>query len=47
MNLRKCNNGHFFDGDKYPSCPHCGGLDSSDSAFGQDVNASGYSGSSY
>ncbi|MBQ9872504.1 MAG: FHA domain-containing protein [Eubacterium sp.] len=46
MNLRKCNNGHFFDGDKYPSCPHCGGSDSSDSAFGQDVNASGYSGSS-
>lgn len=24
MNLKKCNNGHYFDGDKYPSCPHCG-----------------------
>lgn len=24
MNLKKCNNGHYFDGDKYLSCPHCG-----------------------
>lgn len=23
MNLKKCKVGHFFDGDKYPECPHC------------------------
>jgi hypothetical protein len=23
MNLLKCNNGHFYDADKYNSCPHC------------------------
>ena len=24
MNAKKCANGHFFDADKYPVCPHCG-----------------------
>lgn len=24
MNIVKCTNGHFYDSDKYPSCPHCG-----------------------
>lgn len=24
MNVLKCKNGHFFDGDKYDKCPHCG-----------------------
>lgn len=23
MNLKKCENGHFYDTDKYASCPHC------------------------
>jgi len=23
MNLMKCNNNHFYDGDKFSSCPHC------------------------
>lgn len=23
MTLIKCDNGHFFDKDKFPSCPHC------------------------
>lgn len=23
MNLQKCENGHFYDADKYQSCPHC------------------------
>ena len=23
MNLKRCNNGHFFDADKYTACPHC------------------------
>ncbi|MGF0032108.1 FHA domain-containing protein [Bariatricus sp. SGI.154] len=23
MNLQKCNNGHFYDTDKYSQCPHC------------------------
>lgn len=24
MNLIKCTKGHYYDGDRYPSCPHCG-----------------------
>lgn len=24
MNVVKCSNGHFFDGDTYQNCPHCG-----------------------
>ena len=24
MNVIKCSNGHFFDGDSYQVCPHCG-----------------------
>ncbi len=24
MNVVKCTNGHFFDGDTYTQCPHCG-----------------------
>lgn len=23
MNLKRCNNGHFYDAEKYTSCPHC------------------------
>ena len=23
MKLSKCENGHFFDSDKYPECPYC------------------------
>lgn len=23
MNIRKCNNGHFFDSDKFSECPYC------------------------
>ena len=23
MNLTKCANGHYYDADKYSSCPHC------------------------
>lgn len=25
MDLKRCNNGHFYDGDSYASCPHCAG----------------------
>lgn len=25
MKLTKCANGHFYDAEKYPSCPHCSG----------------------
>lgn len=28
MNLQKCKNGHFYDGDLYSSCPHCENSDS-------------------
>ena len=23
MKLQRCANGRFYDGDKYPNCPHC------------------------
>lgn len=23
MNLKRCNNGHFYDAEKYTTCPHC------------------------
>lgn len=26
MNLVKCSNGHYYDGDKFDTCPHCSGL---------------------
>lgn len=29
MNVIKCTNGHFFDGDSYDKCPHCGAVASS------------------
>lgn len=32
MNLKRCDNGHFFDGDKFGNCPHC-------AAAGGDANA--------
>ena len=25
MNLCRCENGHFYDKEKYPTCPHCSG----------------------
>lgn len=41
MNLTKCANNHFYDADRYPSCPHCNGA-SAASALGQtetvDIN---------
>ena len=24
MNLTKCENGHYYDRDRFPVCPHCG-----------------------
>lgn len=26
MNVVKCKNGHFFDGDSFEQCPHCGAM---------------------
>lgn len=25
MNLKRCDRGHFYDADKFVSCPHCAG----------------------
>ena len=25
MNLIQCANGHYYDGDRFSSCPHCKG----------------------
>ena len=30
MNLCRCENGHFYDKEKYPTCPHCKGGSGSD-----------------
>ena len=27
MNLTRCEMGHFFDRDKFSSCPHCGSME--------------------
>lgn len=35
MNIIKCENGHFFDGDKYTNCPHC---DNNNVMTGMDGN---------
>lgn len=31
MNLKRCDNGHFYDGEKFQACPHC-------AAIGGDMN---------
>lgn len=41
MNVVKCTNGHFFDGDSYPNCPHCGAAaDSGEQAAFAEKNKS-------
>jgi len=30
MNLTRCRNGHFYDEDRYDSCPHCGNANQAD-----------------
>lgn len=32
MNLVKCNNGHYYDGDKFETCPHCNGTEAIESS---------------
>lgn len=45
MNLSRCANGHFFDKEKYTTCPHCaGGASANDSlttVFTEDANLAG------
>ncbi|MDO4337673.1 MAG: FHA domain-containing protein [Eubacteriales bacterium] len=38
MNLQKCENGHFFDADKYQICPHCQKLDDDVKTVGRMEN---------
>lgn len=52
MNLCRCEKGHFYDREKYATCPHCAGGVATDetltTAFSEDVTAprsSAYSGS--
>ena len=33
MNLSRCEKGHFYDKEKYPSCPHCSGGSASDDSL--------------
>ena len=37
MNVTKCENGHFYDADKYAVCPHCGAKPLSDAAKPEDA----------
>lgn len=45
MNLSRCDKGHFFDKEKYATCPHCqGGAGADDSlttVFTEDMTAAG------
>ena len=34
MILKRCNHGHYYDGEKYDKCPECGGLLGIDPGFG-------------
>ena len=38
MNIIKCNNGHYYDGDKFDYCPHCAGIGSNDPAGDMTVS---------
>lgn len=43
MDLKRCNYGHFYDGDTYTSCPHCAGGDAiSQNAAGAVSFVQGY-----
>lgn len=37
MNLQKCENGHFYDADKYQTCPHCQQLNDDQKTIGMTV----------
>lgn len=39
MNITKCENGHFYDGDTYEQCPHCNPNTISDNADSVSDNA--------
>lgn len=45
MNLCRCEKGHFYDKEKYATCPHCAGGSASDESlttvFTEDVNMPG------
>ncbi len=41
MNLKKCESGHFYDAEKYDSCPYCG-ADAVQSGGKEAGNPSGY-----
>lgn len=42
MRMERCPNGHFYDADKYGSCPYCGGHPGNE-ADGMDVMTAPYS----
>lgn len=44
MNLTKCKNGHYFDADKYPNCPHCASSGSADDDVTVNMEQTGYRG---
>lgn len=41
MDLKKCSNGHFYDGDKYGQCPHCNKNASADDDVTVNMEAAG------
>lgn len=42
MNLTKCKNGHYYDADKYSSCPHCGNNSSTDDDVTVNMEHTGF-----
>lgn len=41
MNLQKCENGHFYDADKYQTCPHCQQLNDDMRTVGKEAEVPG------
>ncbi len=42
MNLTKCKNGHYYDADKYPGCPHCASDGGGDDDVTVNMEQTGY-----
>lgn len=42
MKLTRCSNGHYYDGDMYDSCPHCGSLPPIDDSLPTAIRKAGF-----
>ena len=42
MKLMQCNKKHYYDGDKFTSCPYCTGKTGARSYIGENINETNY-----